>query len=74
MCPETEKVSDFYRVKNSYSNVTERKSFNLEIITCNNIVHDTCADEDDIIDFVDHLLFTQYFVMDTIDFRDEANY
>ena len=74
LCPDIDALTDFYRIKNGYSNVTERSSFSLEIITCNKTIHEDCAEEDDIIEFVDHLIFTQYFVHESINFRNEANY
>ena len=67
-------IEDYYKVKNSYSNVTERSSFNLEIITCNSAVHADCASDEDIIEFVDYVILTQYFLSETINYRDESNY
>ena len=45
LCPDVSNIGDYYKIKNSYSNVTERNSFNLEIITCNKDVHEDCAKE-----------------------------
>lgn len=58
LCPATEAIEDYYKVKNSYSNVTERSSFNLEIITCNSEVHPDCASDDEIIEFVEYIILT----------------
>ena len=74
MCPATENIPDFYRIKNSYSNVTERLSFNLEIITCNIDVHNDCATDEDISEFSDKIILTQYFLQETINYRDSNNY
>ena len=75
LCPDTEGLGDWYRLKNSYSNVTERSSFSLEVITCNEqTFNGTCASDDDIEQFVEHLLITQYFVAETINYREPDNY
>ena len=58
LCPDIDKLTDEYRLKNGYSNVIERSSFSLEIITCNKAIHEDCAEEDDIIELVDSLIFT----------------
>jgi len=61
-------------MKNSYSHVDERLSFSLEVITCNSDVHGDCAAEEDIIELVEKVILTQYFLIETINYRDPTNY
>ena len=58
LCPDIDPIIDFYKLKNSYTNYNNRTMFSVEIITCNKDIHNECADEDDIIEFVDYLMLT----------------
>ena len=68
MCPDIDLISDYYRLKNSYTTHSDRFSFSIEIITCNKEIHSECAEEDKIIEFLDYLLLTQYFLTESVDF------
>jgi len=35
LCPEAASLYDHYRIENGYSNVDKRRSFSLEVVTCN---------------------------------------
>ena len=59
LCPATEGLDDWYKLKNSYSNVDDRSSFSLEIVTCNDeLTPGQCAEEHEIRTLVEHLLIT----------------
>jgi len=73
-CPETEKIKDFYKLNNGYYDHIETDSFSIEMISCNSDTRDDCKSEDEIRALVPHLLFTQYFIKETIDYRDKNNY
>ena len=34
VCPATEKFPELFKIKNTYSNVYDRVSFNIEVVTC----------------------------------------
>jgi len=58
-CPDTERVEEYYKLKNSYSNFTERISFSIEIIKCDNETNNYQCKSDEVIkDFVSHLMMT----------------
>ena len=77
LCPDIDKVKDWFQLKNGYTNTKERDSFSLEVITCDQIWHDEdnyCAPEEDIEEFVNQLLLTQYMLQETIQYTDPSNY
>jgi len=42
LCPDTDEFIDWYKVKNSYSNQTERNSFQITIRKCNPKIEKIC--------------------------------
>ena len=42
LCPDTDEYIDWYKVKNSYSNQTERNSFQITIRKCNPKIEKIC--------------------------------
>ena len=48
LCPDSEPLDDYYRIANGYANVDKKRSFSLEVITCNADIRDNCASEPDI--------------------------
>ena len=48
-CPDiTEDLYEYYKVQNSYTNATFRKSFAVEIIKCSSDLRDDCKPDSDI--------------------------
>ena len=74
LCPDVEKIKDFYKLNNGYYDDVETDSFSIEIISCSRDTRDDCQSEEDIRALASHLLFTQYFIKETIDYRDSENY
>ena len=59
LCPAAESVRDYYRIENGYSNVDKKRSFSLEVITCNSEVRgDHCASDEDIEELTSHFIIT----------------
>ena len=74
LCPNTESLGNSYKLKNLYSQKIERTAVSFEIITCNKEFTDDCASEEDIASLLDHLIFSQYFITEGIDFQNEDNF
>jgi len=55
-------------VMNGYTNYTDRNSFAVEIIKCNNKVNPNCKDEKDIAKVLDLIYFTYYYLEESIQF------
>ena len=54
---------------NGYTNIENKNSFSIEVITCNELWRengDACASEEDINEFISHLMITQYLLQETI--------
>ena len=75
LCPETEKLTEFYKLKNKYGNRTELYSFSLEVIKCTSdpISPTKCKDDTEIGPFLEHVIMTQYYLMESTNFRDKVN-
>jgi len=54
-------------LRNDYSNFTERISFSLEIIQCDP-EHYECESDEKIKNFVEQIMFTEYFLTERIDY------
>ena len=61
-------LGDVWYLQNGYTNFADRKSFSLEIIKCDENNSDDCESEEKIADFVTHLMITQYFLTERIDY------
>jgi len=56
-----EHISQYYNLKNGYSNVKDRDSFSIEIIKCSAnpaFEREECHDDNDIRDFASHIIMT----------------
>ena len=58
-CPE--QIDDFIRVKNSYSNIKDRLSFQLEINKCDSsVANHNCHDDEDTKKLLKKVFFTLF--------------
>ena len=72
MCPDfplNPEDTDYWLVKNDYSNNTERKSFSLEIRKCNALTI-KCKTQKEIQDFLANVYFTVYYTEETTELID----
>lgn len=70
MCPDDSggnHYQDIWKVKNSYTNKTERISFNIEIIECEG---PGCESPSNISKLLDNLEFTIFTLVDRVEFTD----
>ena len=68
LCPEVKALGTAYKLKNLYAHKVARTAISYEIISCNPVYTEDCASQKDIRAILDNLFFTQYFVMEGIDF------
>ena len=62
-CPDFDAIKDYWRIKNGYTNQTERLSFSIEILKCNeDNYHGTCASDPDIDVVLKNIYFTMYYL------------
>ena len=69
LCPDVEALGAAFKLKNLYAHKIERTAVSYEIIACNPAYSENCASPNDIKAILDSLFFTQYFVMEGIDFQ-----
>lgn len=70
ICPDIEAMKDFWILRNGYTNMTERQSFNMQVALCNQTNDASCRDPADISFLLDKLFFTIYVVEDNVQFGD----
>ena len=81
LCPEIEPISEHFKIKNDYTNLTERNSFHLEISKCTNKLHpkhpfeyNYCKEEEDIKKVLKELYFTLYVMQNSAELGHTENY
>ena len=62
------------RVKNGYSNSTERTSFQVEIVKCNADMNQTCKNDKALEKVLDLVYFTVFTLDEQIDFGDPEKF
>ena len=67
-------LDSFYKIKNGYTNQTERASFSIEVHKCN-IDHDgpLCKSDTEINEILEMLVFTMYNVEEKADLGSRKN-
>ena len=65
--PETRNGS-FYKVMNSYTNEQLRRSFSVEIWTCNSVLDKNCRTDSQITDFLNNFYFTMFTTNEKAEF------
>ena len=74
ICPKYEEISDYWVVKNGYTNMTSRTSFEILILKCNSDNHDgICADDAQLDIILSNLFFTIYYSTESTEFTDIEN-
>lgn len=61
LCPHFDGDVDYWKIKNSYSNDTERKSFSLEIRKCMETPKNKCKSPNEVQQFLNNVYFTVYY-------------
>lgn len=74
LCPNTTSLAEKYKLKNLFSHVKDRTAVSFEIIACNDEFIPDCKNESEIRSLLDHLVITQYFVTEGVDFKNEENF
>ena len=68
-CPDISgDIVDYYKVENSYTNMTKRDSFAFEVVKCSPIHSSECKSDNDIAIVLDLIYFTMYYVSEQIQF------
>ena len=68
ICPDLDSVKDHLRVKNDYSNVDDRDSFQIEIVKCNKSRSKNCRDNAATQKMLDTIFFTFYYIDVNVEF------
>ena len=69
LCPDGDRIKNFWKIKNGYSNAKDRISFTIQAVLCNDQAQ-TCAPEEDIDFLLEQLYFTMNVVEDRVLFGD----
>ena len=69
LCPDIDKIKDFLKVKNGYSN-RDRSSFSVEISICN---QNECESHEKIQAMLDEMMFTLYYLNEDIEYASVEN-
>ena len=66
-------MDKFIKIKNGYSNYTERVSFSFEIIECSKSQDQSCKEEGEIKNLLDNIFFTFFYVNENVEFGDKTS-
>lgn len=69
LCPDIPEDDQFYKVRNKYTDVSDRVSFQVEIHKCSKALNKDCKDESEINDLLSYMYFTLYIVQDRANFE-----
>jgi len=70
LCPDTDMISDFYRLRNDYNNRDDKISISFEIALCHNETERPCERNNEILtNLFSNLLVSLHFFKEQADFN-----